>query len=178
MDPAEVEQIKSRLIACRTMGHFVPATKYIETLSEDTKATKSIAIEICQLYLVQGQHRRAATACDAVGGSIFLNLDNDHDGDGEGGGGDHVTASIHDEEAVAFELLRAFVWIGRYSKLHTALKIARKVNATWKFQREEMPPHDERPKVSAQLGTKDLSEYRVSSHAHHYPGRNTKRTHP
>ncbi|KAI6779365.1 tetratricopeptide repeat [Emericellopsis cladophorae] len=161
MDPAEVEQVKARLTAYRTMGHFASGAEYHEKLSEAARAMKSIAIEICLLYLVQGQLRLAAAACDAAGGSMFLDLDSDSgDGDGDGDG-DHVPASILDQEAVAFELLRAFVWIVRYSKLHTALKIARKVNAILKFECHRTALDNRNGLDDAWPGTIRFSEYRV-----------------
>lgn len=150
MEPGTLERHRAALIDYRVSGQFLAGAEYVESLPRDVRAKRSVAVEICQLYLVQGQHRLAADACDAVGESIFLDPDKDY-----------RPSDLLDEEVVAFELLRAFVWIGRYSKLSTALKIAQKVNIAWRLQSED-GLGDRGTSDGAQVRETGMSESRVS----------------
>jgi len=117
-----LEDIKTTIRAYRSKGHFADGARFIRDLSSDIRHERSITIEIIQLYLVQGQLRVAAEICDKTSAPLFHDLD-----------GDDLPPSIWEAEAAAFELLRAFVGIGRYSKLRTALKIAQRVGSAWKL---------------------------------------------
>lgn len=150
MDQGTVERHRAALIHYRVSGQFLAGAEYVDSLPRDIRAQRIVAVEICQLYLVQGQHRLAADACDAVGESVFSDPDRDCD-----------PSDLSDEEVVAFELLRAFVWIGRYSKLRTALRNARKVNTVWKIQDED-GLGDHGTSNGAQAREPGMSESRVS----------------
>jgi hypothetical protein len=160
MNSGTVDRHRAALIDYRVSGQFLAGAEYVESLPVDIRAKRSIAVEVCQLYLVQGQHRLAADACDAVGESMFLDPDKDY-----------PPSDLSDEEVVAFELLRAFVWIGRYSKLRTALKIAGKVNTVWKLQ--DGDGFDHGAPEGAQDREPGMSESRVSSRIFNVGGSTT-----
>jgi len=122
-----LEDIKTTIRAYRSNGHFADGARFIQDLPLDIRRRRSIAIEIIQLYLVQGQLRVAAEICDKTSAPLFHDLDDDD-----------LPPSIWEAEAAAFELLRAFVEIGRYSKLRTAMKIAQRVGSAWKLGDEHV----------------------------------------
>ncbi|KAI0099040.1 CHAT domain-containing protein [Nemania sp. FL0031] len=108
----------------RATGRFAEADRFIGVLPHNIRTLKKIAIEIAQLYLVQGQYHLAAQTCDDSFQSA-LEYVNDDSVD---------VPSIRIPEVAAFELVRAFIWIGRYSKLKTALRIAQHVGKIWQFE--------------------------------------------
>jgi hypothetical protein len=120
-DPA-VQELIDKIRVYRAKGQFDFAKEFINGISKKDRERKSVAIEIAQLYLVQGYFKLAEQACVEAGGSMFSN--------------DKVEClpkEAYDEESVAFELLRAFIWIGRYSMLFTALDIAKQIGTICKF---------------------------------------------
>ncbi|KAF4332402.1 tetratricopeptide repeat [Fusarium beomiforme] len=126
MDIQQLESIKSTIRIYRWYGHFLEGTKFIDSLPIETKSIRVIAIEAAQLYLVQGQYKLANLICNDTSGSIFDCLD-DND----------QPQSIWNEEIAAYELMRAFILIGRYSKLTSALKITQRVGDAWQLGADE-----------------------------------------
>jgi CHAT domain-containing protein len=126
-----LQDIKTTIKAHRSNGQFADGACFIQNLSSEIRRRRSIAIEIIQLYLVQGQLRVAAEICDETSAPLFHDLDDDD-----------LPPSIWEAEAAAFELLRAFVGIGRYSKLRTAMKIAQRVGSAWKLGGEHVENGD------------------------------------
>lgn len=114
------EDIKNNIKTYRSNGHFVEAARLIEDLPKNFRCSRVVAIEAAQLYLAQGQFRLAAETCDNVSEPTFADLKSES-----------FALSSQDEDAVAFELLRAYIWIGRFSKLKTALKIAQRLGSAW-----------------------------------------------
>ena len=118
-----VEEIKATIRTHRSNGHFAEGALFIASLPKEVKVMRSVAIEAAQLYLVQGHHRLAAQTCDDVSGSVFSHLESSD-----------LPPTLWNEEVAAFELVRANIWIGRYSKLRTALKIARRLGSVWRLE--------------------------------------------
>ncbi|GFP58628.1 hypothetical protein TASIC1_0010043900 [Trichoderma asperellum] len=122
------EDIKNNIKTYRSNGHFVEAARLIEDLPKNFRCSRVVAIEAAQLYLVQGQFRLAAETCDNVSEPTFADLKSES-----------FALSSQDEDAVAFELLRAYIWIGRFSKLKTALKIAQRLGSAWNLDKPVIP---------------------------------------
>ena len=128
-------------------------------------------MEIAMLHLAQGNYRLAAQACDVAGGSVILEIEDKKMGvrrtvvsdettkndevrailsNDEIAAGNDIQALLSDDETAAFELLRAYIWVSRYARLMTALRIARYVGGIWCVDDE---PHNE------------LAEYTVCGNA-------------
>jgi hypothetical protein len=122
-EPAKssLEDIKYKIRAYRSVGHFAEATLLIEQLPQDVKYARGVAIEAIQLYLTQGQYRLAADICNNVPGPSSAEIESES-----------FAFSNHDEDVVAFELLRALTLrVVRFSKVKTALEIARRFGSAW-----------------------------------------------
>ncbi|ETS85179.1 hypothetical protein PFICI_03204 [Pestalotiopsis fici W106-1] len=127
-DPIAVRKSIRRL---RSTGRFSEADQLIANLPGEVKISSNVAIEIAQLYLVQGHWRLAAQTCEVAFESRWDEYD-------------AVNVLHHDRavEVAAFKMLSAFIGIGRYSKLKTALEIARRVGNTWNFHDPSLPPYE------------------------------------
>ena len=108
--PISIESVKTTIRAHRSHGTFLEGAQFIRSLAQPISSVTSVAIEIAQLYLVQGQYILAAQACE------------------------HVSMVPGGEDAVVMGLLQAFVGIGRYSKLKTALRMAQRIGDAWKIE--------------------------------------------
>ncbi|KAH6967561.1 CHAT domain-containing protein [Fusarium venenatum] len=139
MDIQQLESIKSTVGLYRWNGHFLEGAKFINSLPIETTSMRGIAIEAAQLYLVQGQYKLANQICNDASGSIFDCLD-----------GNDQPPSSWNEEIAAFELMRAFILIVRYSKLTSALKITQRVGDAWQLG-------------AAKRRSTSFSEYKVSA---------------
>jgi len=161
-----IESVQATIRVHRSHGTFLEGDQFIRSLPRHISSVTSIAIEIAQLYLVQGQFILAAQACEDV-------------------------STMPGEEAIVLELLQAFIGIGRYSKLKTALRIARRIGDAWEIEVAGRPPtkagdtthvyprEDETARLSrrlqdtvigrARVPDPPLTEYRVSTFPH-YPG--------
>ena len=99
----------------------------------------SVAIEIAQFYLVQGQFILAAKTCEDLSRQSLS----------------HPTRP---EEAVTFSLLQAYIGIGRYSKLRTALKVAQDVGEIWRINVEERSSREASDSIKEIVGEDDTVE--------------------
>ncbi|KAK0726414.1 hypothetical protein B0T21DRAFT_371526, partial [Apiosordaria backusii] len=115
-----IESAKASIRTHRARGTFAEGHQFIRNLPQEIRSLTSVAIEVAQLYLVQGQYTLAATTCE-----------------------DQQPAS--GEEGAVLELLQAFIGIGRYSKLRTALKTAQRIGDAW-----HLDGQDEESKLSRQ----------------------------
>lgn len=113
MDGVTPEEAQAVIRSCRANGRFAEATRYIYALPQAFRASIPVEIEVIQLYLVQGYYRLAADCCEAVSTAIPKESD--------------ASGAQISFEVAAFQLLKAFVWISRYSKLKTSLKIAERI---------------------------------------------------
>lgn len=116
-----IEETKATIRGHRSRGTFAEGHEFIRALPEEIRSLPSVTIEIAQLYLVQGRYTLAAKTCE-----------------------DQTSAS--GEERAALDLLQAFIGIGRYSKLRTALRIAQEIGEAW-----HLTGRDEESKLSQQL---------------------------
>ncbi|KAK0659486.1 CHAT domain-containing protein [Cercophora samala] len=115
------ETTKTTIRDHRSRGTFAEGHQFITALSQELRSLTSVAIEIAQLYLVQGRYILAAATCESQ-------------------------PRASDEEGAVLELLQAFIGIGRYSKLKTALQIAQRIGEAWHLTEQNEDP---------------LTEYRV-----------------
>lgn len=127
--PGIDEEIKTSIRTFRSLGKFADGASFIQSLPTEVRLRRSIAVESAELYLVQGQLKLAAEVCHRVSESTYPQRLSDDD---------LPPSFIWEAEVAAFELLRAYVWIGRYSKLKTALKIAQRVGRAWSFGYEDV----------------------------------------
>ena len=127
MEHQPLEEIKTNIRTLRSNGNFAEGACFIQNLPTEVRLRRSIAIEIAQFYLVQGQLRLAAEICHQVSASIYHDFNDDD-----------LPPSVWEAEAAAFELLQAYIWIGRYSKLKTAVKIAQRVGSAWRLDYEDI----------------------------------------
>ena len=144
----QVEEIKATIQTHRSNGHFTEGAMFIASLPREIKVMRRVAIEAAQLYLVQGHYRLAAQTCDDVSGSVLSGLESND-----------LPPILWNEEVAAFELIRAYIWIGRYSKLRTALKIARRLGSAWKLgdsESNDSRKHAGLPTLIRQTKTKIL----------------------
>lgn len=120
-----LEDIRHKIRAYRSIGHFAKATLLIEQLPQDARYSKGVAIEAVQLYLAQGQYRLAADICNNVPGPSSAEIESES-----------FAFSDQDEDVVAFELLRALTLrVVRFSKVKTALEIAQRFGSAWNLGR-------------------------------------------
>jgi hypothetical protein len=113
MSEVTPEAVQITIRACRSKGHFKEATQYIDALPDTLCKSTAVVIEIIQLYLIQGHYKTAAGYCERVSTSIpKLSYE------------DGTHQWIENPQITAFELLKAFVWVSRYSQLKTSLKKA------------------------------------------------------
>lgn len=160
----------------KSTGQFFEANQLLASLSDQVKHSRRVAIGIAQLYLVQGQWRLAAQTCEDALESLV---------EGCGSGDDVLQA--RNIEVAALEVLSAFISIGRYSKLKTALKIACTVGNSWGFynpslsdgpstlevtqdERENAPSAAVGDTIYSSLGsvpetTTDYAHYKVRCHS-------------
>ncbi|KAK4196600.1 CHAT domain-containing protein [Triangularia verruculosa] len=120
-----VESAKATIRGHRSRGTFEEGHHFNTALPKETRFSTAVTIEIAQLYLVQGLYTLAAKTCD------------------------DQKRPIPGEEGAVLELLQAFIGIGRYSKLRTALKTAQRIGDAW-----HLHAHDQQIDVP-------LTEYRV-----------------
>lgn len=115
------DDIRRKIRAYRSIGHFAEATLLIEQLPQDIRYARGVAIEAIQLYLTQGQYRLAADICNDVPGPPSTEIESES-----------FAFSDQDEDVVAFELLRALTLrVVRFSKVKTALEIAQRFGSAW-----------------------------------------------
>jgi hypothetical protein len=105
----------------RRRGSYVEGHDYIISLPWVLRKQSRVAIEIAQLYLVQGHWIRAWEACSLPEVNIFK------DGDPSAG----FTTEICDPHSVCLALLSTYIGISRHGKLKTALRIAGRVYDAW-----------------------------------------------
>ncbi|KAM6482450.1 CHAT domain-containing protein [Trichoderma sp. SZMC 28011] len=163
------DDIRRKIRAYRSIGHFAEATLLIEQLPQDIRYARGVAIEAIQLYLTQGQYRLAADICNDVPGPPSTEIESES-----------FAFSDQDEDVVAFELLRALTLrVVRFSKVKTALEIAQRFGSAWNLDQPVMldtitENHGENegrsPLISSTQGpeievsggsTSHISEYRV-----------------
>ncbi|KAI3320726.1 CHAT domain-containing protein [Xylariaceae sp. AK1471] len=123
MNEFNTEIVQRAIRRYRGNGHFKEGIKFIDGLPQELKSRKDIGLEVAQLFLVQGNYRRAVQACNDESSSIFEC----------GQEADQIAALLRDPLTAAFELVRAYIEISRYSKLSTALKLAQLVGQVWEF---------------------------------------------
>lgn len=120
-DKSSLEDIRRKIRAYRSIGHFAEATLLIEQLPQDIRYARGVAIEAIQLYLTQGQYRLAADICDNVPGPSSAEIESES-----------FAFSDQDEDGVALELLRVLTLrVVRFSKVKTALEIAQRFGSAW-----------------------------------------------
>lgn len=121
VDFLDIEEVKTRVRCFRSKGQYLAGFEYISQLPEVAQTVKAIAIEIAQLFLVQGHYTRAAQACIKAASPIFPENWKDQE----------LAAEVWDEDSVCLELLRAYIDISRLSKLRTAVSIATRIKNIW-----------------------------------------------
>jgi hypothetical protein len=106
----------------RRKGQYVTGHNYICGLSESTRKLTAVAVEVAQLYLVQGHYIRAWEAVTLVDVAVF-----DEDDERQ----ESFTAGICQVDSACIALLSAFISISRFGKLRTALRIADLIGRVW-----------------------------------------------
>ncbi|KAF2472074.1 uncharacterized protein BDR25DRAFT_18083 [Lindgomyces ingoldianus] len=109
----------------RAKGQFDSGHEYVCNLAQSVQEDKQVAIEVAQLYLVQGHFIRALAACEKARVPLFDE------------GLDEYSSEVLNEDSVCLELIHAFVNISRHSKLYTALRKASIAHKLWLGQEVE-----------------------------------------
>ena len=119
----EIPSIRAQIQKYRTSGDYASGKSFYESLPAEIQQNKVAALEIAQLYLVQGQYKLAAEACLFAAPPLF-NCEAQND---------KATREIWDEDHVALEICRAYIEICHSGDLASALKVAEIVRGVWLF---------------------------------------------
>jgi hypothetical protein len=103
----------------RAKGQFESGHEYVCSLAQCVQEDERVAIEVVQLYLVQGHYIRALAACEKARVPLFDQ------------GLEEYPSEVLNEDSVCLELLHAFVNILRHSELYTALRKAFMAHKLW-----------------------------------------------
>lgn len=103
------------------MGDYDSGKAFYESLPAHMQREKVVALEIAQLYLVQGQYKLAAQACLAAALPLFPSDTKQ----------DELANETWDEDCVALEMCRAYIEISHSGDLADALRVANIVHGTW-----------------------------------------------
>lgn len=118
---AGLEKVRQAIKDFRRTGQYIAGHSYISSLAPTLRQEKAIAIDIAQLYLVQGHYIRAWEACSLPESTIFVQ-------------GNHLgrfTPEICQADSVCLAILSAYIGISRHGLLKTALQIADRVYDAW-----------------------------------------------
>jgi hypothetical protein len=117
----ELEEVKAHIRLYRLRGQYIEGHEYVCGVAGDLRKRQTIAIEIAQLYLVQGDYIRAAEECTLAHKSIFS---------------DEVeriefSSEVFNVDSVCLELVSAYIDISRRCKLKSALHLSQRVYDVW-----------------------------------------------
>jgi hypothetical protein len=121
VSPSDLDKIKRGVQNYRLRGQYNAGHVYICGLPQSTRQVKTVAIEIAQLYLVQGHYIRASEAC-ALAHKPTVSNDAELKESSPG---------AFDADHICLELLSAYIDISRRCKLKTALHISQRVYDAW-----------------------------------------------
>ena len=117
---ARLRQYRKEIKRLRDQGRYTLGYEYINQLPTNIRNERSVVIEAAQLYLSQGDYRRADEICLAARTPLMIQSNEQVLG-----------TDILDEQSVCLALLHSFISILRFCRLKSALSLAESVHAVW-----------------------------------------------